>query len=166
MWFLKFFLFWKCLLLMRNLESKTDGEKLEDFFVNITIQLYRVFFYGKFWTTLCKISWIYVSWSHSYDTYFEMFDPRKCDELVFWITSKVVKIEPSYWMEKKQNFIRIIWKYPYNYQMNGLNPYRTPHINTSELWNAFISSDSDFDDHVWFCFHLKRSKVIKMEIFL
>ena len=32
-------------------------------------------------------------------------DPRKSDELVFWITSKVVKIEPSYWMEKKQNFI-------------------------------------------------------------
>ena len=35
-------------------------------------------------------------------------DPRKSDELVFWITSKVVKIEPSYWMEKMQNFIRII----------------------------------------------------------
>ena len=45
-------------------------------------------------------------------------DPLKCVELVFWIlTSKVVKIEPSYWdwVEKKQNFIRIflipiIWK--------------------------------------------------------
>ena len=35
-------------------------------------------------------------------------DPRNCDELVFWITPKVVKIEPSYWMEKMQNFIRII----------------------------------------------------------
>ena len=34
-------------------------------------------------------------------------DPRKCDEHVFLITSKVVKIEPSYWMEKKQNSIRI-----------------------------------------------------------
>ena len=34
-------------------------------------------------------------------------DPRKSDELVFLITSKVVKIEPSYWMEKKQNFMRI-----------------------------------------------------------
>ena len=42
-------------------------------------------------------------------------DPRKCDELVFLITLKVVKIEPNYWVEKKQNFIRIfqismIWK--------------------------------------------------------
>ena len=34
-------------------------------------------------------------------------DLRKCDELVFVITSKVVKIEPSYWMEKKQNFMGI-----------------------------------------------------------
>ena len=35
-------------------------------------------------------------------------DPRKCDKLVFLITSKVVKIEPRYWMEKKQNFMRIV----------------------------------------------------------
>ena len=35
-------------------------------------------------------------------------DPRKCDELVFLkITLKVVKIEPNYWVEKKQNLIRI-----------------------------------------------------------
>ena len=33
-------------------------------------------------------------------------DPCKCDELVFLITLKVVKIEPNYWVEKKQNFIR------------------------------------------------------------
>ena len=32
-------------------------------------------------------------------------DPRKCDELVFLITSKVVEIEPSYWMKKRKNFI-------------------------------------------------------------
>ena len=42
-------------------------------------------------------------------------DPRKCDELIFDITSKVIMIEPSYWMEKKQNYIRMfpismIWK--------------------------------------------------------
>ena len=34
-------------------------------------------------------------------------DPRKCDELVFLITSKVLKIEPSYWMEKNQNYMNI-----------------------------------------------------------
>ena len=43
-------------------------------------------------------------------------DPRKYDELIFGITSKVVMIEPSYWMEKKGNFIVIfmemfIYKY-------------------------------------------------------
>ena len=89
-------------------------------------------------------------------------------------------IEPSYWMEKKQNFIRIlpistIWKSDYwslhnvlisksgqnaerlgkwlfsNYfrdlvsenipiitKLNGLTPKMIPHINASELWNAFI----------------------------
>ena len=35
-------------------------------------------------------------------------DPRKCDELDFLITSKVIQIEPSYWMEKKQNFMKKI----------------------------------------------------------
>ena len=34
-------------------------------------------------------------------------DPRKCDELVFLISVKVVKLELSYWMEKKQNFMII-----------------------------------------------------------
>ena len=33
--------------------------------------------------------------------------PHKCDELIFDITSKVIMIEPSYWMEKKQNYIRM-----------------------------------------------------------
>ena len=41
--------------------------------------------------------------------------PANVTNLFFLITSKVVKIEPSYWMEKKQNFMRIfpismIWK--------------------------------------------------------
>ena len=31
-------------------------------------------------------------------------DPRKCDELVFLITLKVVKLELNYWMEKKAEF--------------------------------------------------------------
>ena len=58
-----------------------------------------------------------------------------------------------------------IWKCPYNYQMNGLNPNMIHHINASELWNAFISYICDFDNHVWFCRHLKRSKVIKLVFF-
>ena len=33
-------------------------------------------------------------------------------------------------------------------KMNCLNPNMTPHINASELWNAFISDICDFDNHV------------------
>ena len=104
--------------------------------------------------------------------------PVNLTNLFFLITLKVVKLELSYWMEKKQNFMRIfpismiwksdhwslhnalisksgqnaeksgmwlffklfsvltIWKCPYNYQMNDLNPNMIPHINASELWNA------------------------------
>ena len=40
-------------------------------------------------------------------------DPRKCDELVFLITSKVVKIGPSYWMKKKQNIMRFFFDINY-----------------------------------------------------
>ena len=133
-------------------------------------------------------------------------DPRKCDELVFWITLKVVKLELSYWMENKQNCmiifpISMIWKSDYwslhnvlisksgqerlgkwlfsNYfrdlvsenipiitKLNGLTPKMIPHINASELWNASISDICDFDNDVWLCHHLKRSKVTKMVVFL
>ena len=38
---------------------------------------------------------------------------------------------------------------------NGLKPNMIPHINVSEVWNAFITHICDFDNHVWFCRHLK-----------
>ena len=66
--------------------------------------------------------------------------------------------------EQIWNFFKLrsgltIWKcpYKYKYQMNGLAPNIIHHINASELWNAFLSNICDFDNHVWFCRHLKRS---------
>ena len=51
---------------------------------------------------------LFIAYFDFFSNYFLLpGDPRKCDELIFDITSKVVMIEPSYWMEKKQNYIRM-----------------------------------------------------------
>ena len=72
-------------------------------------------------------------------------DPRKCDQLYFWITSKVVEIEPSYWMEKKQNFtiiflISIIWIFDHWSLHNALISKRGQNATKSAFFKLFFGT--------------------------
>ena len=80
-----------------------------------------IFFSNKYNSDFLVLS-VFWDWNYNFNV---PGDPRKCDELIFRITSKVVMIEPSYWMEKKQNCLRIfpistIWKSDYRSLHNAL----------------------------------------------
>ena len=74
-------------------------------------------------------------------------DPRKCAKLYFWITSKVVKIEPSYWLEKKPNLIGIFlismfWKSNHWYTHNALISKSSQ--NADKIKNMAFKNNSNY----------------------